>query len=932
MNCSFSKRSKELAVVAVVCFAFILQSATTRAETLNKLFTGTVTLDGDISDFFQADGLTAKTGVCVANDPNGLDEPPLAANASQDKIAHPSGFNVRRLMTAYRHDLNNGTIFIGIDLPGGSGADSNSKTVHATAGNANPNYNDGVVGANFGGGGTGRGKIVPFDADANGEADTIGRKANASNLFRCPPAAGDIVDILDCADAAATGATDNPRTASGETVGARENYAVTVVFGNGAEISVEIFEAATTPAGQAQVQLSSTGTVGTPGAVVSTSTGGAGAILGQDIEIAITNINAAVTDPCARLNQQFVVDAGSNRDGSGQGEDQVVAVCNYDLPSVITCAVLFLTNDVPVTANLCGNGAPVGVDVGTTVQVAVTVTAAAGNGQDIVNCSIVVPGVGMVSAPGPLAPGQSSTVLVGSFACDPPGVRTVSATVTCEGAITEDGDCPPIAASCNAAIECCGEPCIKVIKEIACLLDPPSTCGPFGKSATGVKGDTQDPAFCYSITVTNCGNLALSNVTVMDNVLGDLSADYPDNLTPGQTETRHFTMTHSQNTKNTVTAKGDSAAGQVESMDSADAFVKQATISCIKDASSADDLDGNPSNNHVTLPDDGNSHLVTYTVMVTAGPGAALKNVTVTDNSLAGCNAGPFSLAAGSTTSITCSVELNCIDIPQAGLTNTVVVTGQVDTSNGDCGLDENGQPITVSSQCKAVVECEVIAVGGCRVTGGGITTNTFPAVRIATHGGQVGAPYSVPTPFTPDSDCITGEWQHVRHIRAGLRGNFHARSFDSLMCACLGCPENPDSPGKVGELCNPGDRICGPEPRRAPANKICFSGVGDYQETKGKREIRSVVFRVDVEDRSEPGGAHKRLPPDRYRMRIWFIDGDAGSDANLALRRAVACANPLTEAVDSSAPPPNIDDGGDIRQLKRGNYQIHPETGARCR
>ena len=241
-------------------------------------------------------------------------------------------------------------------------------------------------------------------------------------------------------------------------------------------------------------------------------------------------------------------------------------------------------------------------------------------------------------------------------------------------------------------------------------------------------------------------------------------------------------------------------------------------------------------------------------------------------------------------------------------------------------------------------------AVDGCRVTGGGTVdacgpgdsgcdpntpgscapdTCASPALD-ATHGGQVGAPVGVPTAFTPDSACIAGEWEHVRHIRKGLFGNFHARSFDSLMCACLPCPENRDVQGVAGALCNPGDRICGPEPPRAPANKICFSGPGDYAITQGNRAKRSVVFRVDVEDRGEPGGTNGPPPPDRYRMRMWFVDADSG--AGLSLRQAVACADPTTENLTgvpgTSVPTPDIDDGGD---LIRGNQQIHPPLKKTC-
>src|SRR5438876_114298 len=267
------------------------------------------------------------------------------------------------------------------------------------------------------------------------------------------------------------------------------------------------------------------------------------------------------------------------------------------------------------------------------------------------------------------------------------------------------------------------------------------------------------------------------------------------------------------------------------------------------------------------------------------------------------------------------------------------------DTDNDSCTTAGcNGQGVCDQNHMHCVQAL------GCRVTGGGTVDacgpgdsgcdpNTpgscapdscaSPALE-ATHGGQVGAPVGVATAFTPDSACIAGEWTHVRHIRPGLFGNFHARSFDSLMCACLPCPENPDVQGVGGALCNPDDRICGPEPRRAPANKICFSGPGDYALTQGNRAKRSVVLRVDVEDRGEPGGTNGPPPPDRYRMRMWFVDADSG--AGLSLRQAVACADPTTENLTAvpgtSVPTPDIDDGGD---LIRGNQQIHPPLNKPC-
>lgn len=244
----------------------------------------------------------------------------------------------------------------------------------------------------------------------------------------------------------------------------------------------------------------------------------------------------------------------------------------------------------------------------------------------------------------------------------------------------------------------------------------------------------------------------------------------------------------------------------------------------------------------------------------------------------------------------------------------------------------------------------------GCRVTGGSNhETNNSQSACITTtpptfisHGGQVGAALSDNTPFTANDPCISGAWIHNRHLTAnGLvgvlqaSGNGNEHDFDSLLCACLPCPNDPGAVGVVGNICNPGDKICGPEPSAAPANKICFSGVGDFTFTTGPRTVKA-VFRVDVEDHGEGNSQASPPPPDRYRMRIWLLDPNCGRDpdpnsaANLALRLG-ASADPnqigsLATTENLKVPgigAPDIDDGGNLTQ---GNQQIHPATGARCK
>jgi hypothetical protein len=217
------------------------------------------------------------------------------------------------------------------------------------------------------------------------------------------------------------------------------------------------------------------------------------------------------------------------------------------------------------------------------------------------------------------------------------------------------------------------------------------------------------------------------------------------------------------------------------------------------------------------------------------------------------------------------------------------------------------------------------------------------------THGGQVGAPVGTATVFDPDSACIRGNWTHQRHGKGGKEGDLKARSFDSLLCACLGGEGCTNAGVKIGSICNPGDRVCGPEPSKAPANKIAFSGVGDYADDTGKKASRSVLFRIDLEDRGEPGGSHPgggTAPADRYRIRVWVLT-DAElvqlqnpADRLLGFRQAIAASLASTPVQDGAVDgngnrvsialgtpvfgvrAPDVDDGG---VLGNGNVQVHP-------
>jgi hypothetical protein len=249
------------------------------------------------------------------------------------------------------------------------------------------------------------------------------------------------------------------------------------------------------------------------------------------------------------------------------------------------------------------------------------------------------------------------------------------------------------------------------------------------------------------------------------------------------------------------------------------------------------------------------------------------------------------------------------------------------DATSGEC-VDRENPP----AECNPAL--------GCRLTGGGIicdpddpdsTCTTDPTtgaeIEKATFGGQVGAPYVIGGCNLDDFDCIQGQWTHMRHSR---KGTFHASDYNSFVCRCTDADGNDVLP--VGQLCNPcqgpechDPEYPGPEPRPAPANVACFSGKGLWRATNGRREV-PVAFRVEIEDRGEPGAGSNANLEDVYRIRIWIPQVPQNQQDAEATRLAVeaCCTNSVTDVVDSIGLP-NVNDGGN---LTHGNLQIHPQTG----
>jgi hypothetical protein len=267
---------------------------------------------------------------------------------------------------------------------------------------------------------------------------------------------------------------------------------------------------------------------------------------------------------------------------------------------------------------------------------------------------------------------------------------------------------------------------------------------------------------------------------------------------------------------------------------------------------------------------------------------------------------------------------------------------------------------------------------------------NSTPVDHIS-HGGQLGAPFDLADcGQVLGSPCIRGQWSHSRHYDStgsqadSIDTTFHTLSgvtnngvFDTLMCACLGCcGATPDAPSgqflgvaKKFTLCNPDDkRICGPLPAPAPANAIIFTGLGHFTPqdltVNGKKaESRYVVFRVYIEDRSEPGGTHSggaREPATIYCFQAWDTGIAVGSKKTTDYSKIVpgfrtALAQDSCAFISSISTPSQIVNGVvvggvppgtmpsstvgnmaadivDCGPLYSGSQQIHPSTGATCK
>jgi uncharacterized repeat protein (TIGR01451 family) len=579
--------------------------------------------------------------------------------------------------------------------------------------------------------------------------------------------------------------------------------------------------------------------------------------------------------------------------------------------------------------------------------------------------------------------------------------------------------------SASTSCEVCCPPQICVTKGVVCAPDDGSACSDaltYAPSATGAAGPTNQAAFCYKIVVTNCGSDVLTNVTVVDNLLGAVAGSFTNILGIGESATNFYKQSYAANTSNTntVTATGTGQASGIttNAVASAVATVLPVSVACDITLSSDVVVEGANSNCEVTLDAaNGGNQPVHFTLVVT-NTGQVDLNVSLAGvPALVSCSNDTTAIVVPASVFIPVggSYTLDeCVLVSCPGTNFDVTVQGTATNSTGTiCISDANGNDVTTApSHCTACVAC--VTPVTCRTTGGGvlIATNVDDAcssevpfgtvirpttslgglaITKVTHGGQVGAPYShQDCGEVLGNPCIRGQWEHNRHFQNVTKTGkveskdvitaFHTTTpkgqFDALTCACLPCCTN--AAGDVNQpngnffghtnhfvLCNPDDhRICGPEPRPAPANALIWSGVGELKNgdlgNGNNKPGEWVIIRVYIVDRSEPGGGHPKgaIPPaDIYCFQAWKtgISTTKKPDFSLvatALRTAIAqdaCAflNGIfasgSQATTISVPSDTITytdatgshtvtaDFVDCGPLYDGNRQIHPSTGATC-
>ena len=288
-------------------------------------------------------------------------------------------------------------------------------------------------------------------------------------------------------------------------------------------------------------------------------------------------------------------------------------------------------------------------------------------------------------------------------------------------------------------------------------------------------GDTVN----YTITVTNTGNnTSLSGITVMDTLLGNLTASFPSSLGNGTSATANFPYvvkaTDPNPLLNTVTASGADVTG----------FVVTATANA-----SVTVVTPNYTLTKTASPTSGTvGTVITYTYVITNTGNVTLNKISAMDTLLGNITAAfPASLAPGASGNVTKTRTILNSDV--SPINNTVTTVYQV------AGLTNQ---LTRTASASVTI---IIPPSQGRWTGGGTigTGAIIPAGVRVTHGFE----------FRNDLDKPNN-----------LEVNWGGNRFHMTQLLAANCFMNLELPP--------------PNPPAAPVNEVIATGIGKYNGVAG--------------------------------------------------------------------------------------------------
>jgi uncharacterized repeat protein (TIGR01451 family) len=211
---------------------------------------------------------------------------------------------------------------------------------------------------------------------------------------------------------------------------------------------------------------------------------------------------------------------------------------------------------------------------------------------------------------------------------------------------------------------------------ITITLSPPNPNNPNASPNIKVTKKANPTSVCspgnisYTYTITNSGNVALTNVTLADNKISSVNLPANTTLVPGASTTVTATYAVSQNMIdagtsiiNVATATGKMSTTSVTATATATVTINQKPcISVTKTAS--------PTIYSAA------ANIITYTYVVTNTGNVTLNPVTLTDNKLGTITLPVSSLAPGASTTATFKYTITSNDIKAGCITNVATATG----------------------------------------------------------------------------------------------------------------------------------------------------------------------------------------------------------------------------------------------------------------